>query len=575
MLRYWMTVVFLLTLTSGLRAEAVFSASATATEVVAGEMLEITYAVENGSLSGLVLSDLTPFDVVSGPARMQHMQIINGKVSRTVAVTYGIRSSRTGTFTIPGAEAVVDGKKRKSNTLTITVTGEDSPVAATNEGPPKGDLFIMVFADKNRLWEGEQVVLTYKLFYRINFENVQIHKSPAFEGFLMHDFNVGQPQERVETYRGERYYTLLFKKVALFPNRSGKLELSPMELQCTVYGDGSTRGSFFRTQRQKQVILRSNKLVFDVKPLPEAGRPADFSGAVGMFSLQSFPARAQATTGDGVTLKATLRGIGNLKIAHVNTPQMPDGLDVYGPTVKESFSDGSSALQGSKDFDFVIVPAREGQYTLPALQFCYFDPQSGSYETITAPAKQLLVTKGLDAPADQSTTTQGKSRWRGLLGEIARMIMYITGISVAILATLGLLFFWWWYWKKKRRKLVERPVVKAAQKAPQKKTEQQDEQQLKHQLVLLEQAVRAADAPSFYKIVPRVLWAAAKPADTVYDKQKLLSAIREKAPYLEAEVARLLQNAEWQLYGGGAAADVQGEYDAVLGLVEELRLTMG
>lgn len=570
MMRYWISAVLWMTLVLPLQAEAVFKAGASTPEAVTGEIIQITYAVENGSLSNFILPDLSPFEVVSGPARTQNFQIINGKVSRAVSISYGIRSSRTGTFTLPGATATVDGKKRQTNPITITVTGEDSPATTSVDGPPQGDIFLLVMADKSRVWEGEQVLLTYKLYYRINFENVQIYKTPSFEGFLMHDFNIGQPQERIETYRGERYYTLLFKKVALFPNRSGKMTVTPMELECTVYEDGG-RGTIFRSQRQKRVIIRSNPIELDVKPLPETGRPQDFSGAVGMFSLQAFPGSTQATTGDGITLKATLRGIGNLKLAHIGTPPVPEGLDIYGPTVKEAFSSGSDALQGSKDFDFVIVPAQEGNFSIPALKFSYFDPQSGNYETISTQSISLVVKKGEHTTKEEVEQAPTGSRWKGLLGQAATLAGYMLGISAAILASLGLVFLWWWYRKKKRRKATVSQVEQPEAKVP-VRTKAIDPQQIRHHLALLEIAAKAADAPSFYKIVPRLLWATQMPEDSPFDKNKLLTAIRAKHTHLENDTAILLQTAEWQLYGGGVAkATIEDDYRAVLSLVEQLR----
>lgn len=190
--------------TMAVSADAVFRAEVSAESVRTGEVVEISFRVEGGNLSRFSAPDFSPFTIVSGPSRVQNFSMVNGKVSRSVIISYALRATRQGTFTLAGATGEVDGKIRTFNPVSITVEGgdnQDTP-AETSEGPARGDLFLVVSADKQNVWEGEQIILTYKLYYRINFENVQIVQSPSYEGFLMHDFGIGQPQERIESYRG-------------------------------------------------------------------------------------------------------------------------------------------------------------------------------------------------------------------------------------------------------------------------------------------------------------------------------------------------------------------------------------
>ncbi len=287
------------------------------------------------------------------------------------------------------------------------------------------DLFIKVSVDKQKAYIGEQITANYKLYARIPM-NVGISKLPSLNGFWTQDFEIakGNVRPTEEIVNGQRYQVFLLKKSALFPQQTGKLTLDPAEAEGTarivtqvrqrnpfgslfddpffnsmgslLMSDPFFDDDFFSTAayRDIPVHLKSKPLTIEVLPLPEQGKPENFTGAVGDFRISSRLDKNTLTTDDALTYTVTITGSGNLKLFEVPKLDLPNGLTSYDPLVIDTVTGRTSTISGSKIITWSISPNIAGDYTIPPVAFSFYNPQSGTYSTLMTEPQQIKVSKG-------------------------------------------------------------------------------------------------------------------------------------------------------------------------------------
>lgn len=288
------------------------------------------------------------------------------------------------------------------------------------------DLFIKVVVDKQSVHIGEQLTATYKLYARLPMQ-VGISKLPSLNGFWTQDFDLPkQPKPVEETVNGKKYQVFLLKKSALFPQQTGKLMLDPAEAEGSVRIIQKVRNQnpfgdlfddpFFRqalggsmamndpmfnedvfggaAYKDVPVHLKSIPVAINILPLPDKNTPADFGGAVGNFTIVAKLDQQKLTTDGAATLTLMINGTGNFKLIQAPKLQLPNGLDAYEPQVLDTITGRTNAISGSKIITYNIAPRTPGSYTIPAIPFSYYNPQSGSYVTLHTQPFNLQVTPG-------------------------------------------------------------------------------------------------------------------------------------------------------------------------------------
>ncbi len=396
-----------------------FSASADATQVPLNYTFNITYAVENGSLQKFNPPNFAAvgFDA-SGPAQSTNVSVINGKVSKSVSLTYTLKPKKQGDFVIPAATATVNGGEMRSNTISIKVVApaKQSQQQQYNdpfdvfrqqrrqEEPSQDDIqryvsknmFVRVIPSKTSLYQGDQLTLSYKLYYLIQFQSLVASKNPSFNGFLSEEFKLPEPDQNkrpdVEEYNGKKYYVQEFKRTALFPTKSGKIAIEPIELSSEVLIP--VTDDFFGMvvgYEPYEYNFKSNAIDLDIKALPEKNKPAAFSGAVGKFSFEADYDKTKCKVDEPVTLKVTYKGTGNLKLITPPKLEFPEEFEAYEPKVKDDYQNNGSVVTGSKTFEYVIVPQDGGKFKLPKYEFAYFDVEKGDYVKFTLPETEIEV----------------------------------------------------------------------------------------------------------------------------------------------------------------------------------------
>jgi hypothetical protein len=133
-------------------------------------------------------------------------------------------------------------------------------------------------------------------------------------------------------------------------------------------------------------------VIVTVNPLP-AG-PADFSGAVGRFDLRSSITSTSVKENDAITLRLDVTGNGNIKLINAPKLKLPADFEIYDPKTQSNFTSSAEGLNGNISFEYLFLPRFAGDYTIPPVDFIYFDPATGKYVTKSSQEFRIHVDKG-------------------------------------------------------------------------------------------------------------------------------------------------------------------------------------
>ena len=412
--------------------------------VVSGDQVRLVFTVNSQDIKDFRAPSIKGFDVLMGPSRSQQssIQIINGMrtSNSSTAFTYILLAGSPGTYTIPAASVEVNGEKVFSNAISIKVLPQDqnsgnsgnngggsassSRSQAAGSRISANDLFITATASKTTVHEQEAILLTYKVYTVVNLRQLY-GKMPDLKGF--HTQEVELPQQKtftLEHYKGRNYNTTVWSQYVLFPQQTGKLEIPSITFdgvvaQQTVSDDPFD--AFFNGGGHVEVKkkITTPKVVINVQPLP--AKPAGFSGAVGEFKLASSINATDVKTNDAVTIKLTLSGTGNMKLIGTPEVKFPQDFEIYDPKVTDDYKLTNSGLTGTKTFEYLAIPRHAGNFTIPAVEFTYFDLKSNSYKTLKTEAYNLKVAKG-QGNADQVISDFTNKESVKMLGRDIRFI---------------------------------------------------------------------------------------------------------------------------------------------------------
>ena len=426
--------------------ELTFTANAPSA-VVIGETFRLSYTINTHNVNGFRIGNISDFDVLSGPNQSTSMQssTINGvrTSSKTITFTCILRPKKEGTFTIPSATITAEGKQMTSKELTIKVLPADQQSSTSQRSGSQQsrgdatsqsgrisdeDLCIVATVNKKNVYEQEAILLTYKIYTTVNLTNVS-GKMPDLKGFHTQEVEMpkGNREFELEHYNGRNYRTIVWSQYVLFPQHSGQLEIPSITFEGTVaqrvqnydpfeafFNGGS---SYVNVQKP----IHTPKLTINVSPLP-SGKPDSYYGGVGTFSVSSIISTTELKENEAVTLKYVISGTGNMKLIKTPEVKFPADFEVYDPKVDNKFTLKTGGLSGNKVIEYLAIPRHAGNYTIPSVEFSYFDVKSGSYKTLTTPEYTLNVAKG--AGSSDSSTPVGyvsKEELR-LLGQDIRYI---------------------------------------------------------------------------------------------------------------------------------------------------------
>lgn len=409
--------------------------------VVVGDQFRLSYTVTTQKVKDFRAPSIKGFDVLMGPSRSQQSstQIVNGNVTSTSSITftYILMANTAGEYTIGGASIVADGNQMVSNSVKIKVLPQDqnsnggqggsSAHSSSGTSVSDQDLFITATASKTNVFEQEAFVLTYKIYTRES--NLQLNnaKLPDFKGFHSQEIEMTtNARWTPEHYRGRNYYTTVYRQFVLFPQQSGKLYIDPAQFQMTIgkpVQSDDPFDAFFNGGSNVIEIKKSiatPKIAINVSPLP-AGKPADFSGGVGEFTVSSSINSKELKTNDAITIKLVISGTGNLKLISNPEIKFPEDFEVYDPKVDNQVRLTREGLTGNRVIEYLAIPRHVGTYKIPGVSFSYFDIRSKSYKTLKTEEYVVNIEKGA-GNADQVIANFTNKEDLKVLGEDIRYI---------------------------------------------------------------------------------------------------------------------------------------------------------
>jgi hypothetical protein len=402
-------------LTSIEAQELKFTATSSLSKAAVGEQIKIIYSL-NTMGSGFKVPDLSNFEVLMGPQQMFSSQNNNGKVSQSLSYTFVISGIKPGRFTIPPASIKVGNGKMESNALQIEIiksaASNNSDKVNDNVASNNNDLFARAIVSKVNTTVGDQIVVTYKIYTKHAQLSYELSKAPSFNGFYTEEIALAaKPTGVQETINGQSYLSAEIKKLLAFPQKSGKLEIPPLELNCVVKQRVQPRNMWEQVlgggYKDVEVKIKSAPLIIDVKELDPTNKPADYDGAVGKFEINASLEPQQLNAGDAASLKITISGKGNLKLIDPLKLQLPEELELYDPQIKDNISVSSGGMTGSRTFEYLIIPRAGGNYKIGPLNFSWYDAEKRAFQSKSIPEFDLNVEKG-DGTASINKNKAGK-----------------------------------------------------------------------------------------------------------------------------------------------------------------------
>ena len=419
--RNWFLFItfFLVVLTQQNSFAQEFTASVDETTVSENERFQISFTFSGSSINDL--SKFSPpsfenFMVLSGPNQSTSIQIINGAQSASLTYSFVIQAKSIGTFSIGSASIEQNGTTYKSDPLKISVVkGTAKPQQKNDNSQISNEeiaknLFIKTTVDKSRVYKGEQVTVTYKLYTRLSIAaQMSINKLPQYQGFWAEELETpNNISFRTEVVGGKQFRVGVLKKAALFPTQTGTLEVTPFELTVPVQiqkqKGRSIWDDFFNDPFGRSEVIefnaKSNVAKIEVLPLPP-GQPDSFNGAVGDYSFDVKLNTTTTKSNEPLTLNVNISGTGNIKLLDMPEINFPNGFEKYEPKVSEDIN-RKLTISGTKKGEYLFVPRVVGIREIPPIEFSYFNPEKKKYITLKSQPFTIDI-----KPGDKLASTEG------------------------------------------------------------------------------------------------------------------------------------------------------------------------
>ena len=395
----------------GLLAQVQFEAKVSKTTLGLNERLRVDFTM-NIDGDNFNEPSFDGFRVIAGPSQQVSQSWVNGRSSFEKIYSYYLMPNQKGNLTIKQATIEYNGQVYKTNPIRINVTAAVEQPKDPNETSISADNNLYLIADisKTNPYVNEPITVVYKLYFsnNIGISNFRELNKPKYNDFWSQNIEIKQLVAEEGMFKGERYRYIVLKKAVLFPQKAGKLTIEPLSLDIDVQLPTNRRDVFGRVviaEDSKRVSAGAKEI--NVKALPEAGKPADFSGAVGNFDFKVAPTKTSLKNGESLELVVSVTGKGNMKLFTLPKPVVPIALEMYDAVHSENVNTSLAGMSGKIADSYTIIPQYKGNYPVKAMQFSYFDLGTRKYKTINSPEVMITI---LDGPnADDAIVTNAKS----------------------------------------------------------------------------------------------------------------------------------------------------------------------
>lgn len=574
-----------------------FTAKVDRNSVSTDDYVVLQITAQGGEIESYSQPALENFSVLQNYRNSgSNISIVNGKMTSSTTYTwvYYIQPTTTGEIKIEAATAKIDGKEYSTNEITVNAvkgSGSNSNPGLTQNNPNTGkqnnkqpqsgsnnaEIFINAYVDKTKVYVGQQINASYKLYTRVPIYEYGVSTDATFNGFLKNEINLGQPKAAKENLNGQQYNAAVIKQTQLFAQFSGTFESTPLEVDMVVEVR-KPWGMFGYYSDYEQRTVKSNTVTLEVMPLPEAGKPLSFTGAVGEYEFEvELPEEGKLKTDEEFTLRTIVKGEGNIHMIDPPEIALPQDFEVYDPQVSENISRSNSGYSGEKVFEYLVVPRQPGSYDIESLEFSYFDPSAEEYISLSSPQYTLDV-EGEATVSTGGAPSKGKASMEEIDSDIRfiktdaklqseRRGFYGKGLSIGLYASPILAFMLLLFVRRRQQSSVKDVVQSKRRRAS---------RQARKRLATARKLMKQQDAKSFYDELSRAVQGYVSDKLNIpfsqLNRDSAAQAIAEKdlGGELSKRYTDLLDDCEMALFGAsGNDGGLEKAYEEAAGLIDE------
>lgn len=397
------------------------------------------------------------FDVLAGPSVStgHSIQFINGRQSASYSCTYTyvLLPNSAGKFTIEPASITVEGKNYSTKRQLVEVIAEKEEATTTNKSRKnpesqiaKDDILLRLKVSETSLYKGESLRASLVLYTRANIDNVEDVTIPPFDGFWSQELTFENTPSR-EEYNGRIYETYKITELLLSPQQSGKIIIPEASLSVraqVIVNDNGRHDPFFGRRQIYHVTrnLKSEPITINVKEFP-AGAPANFNGAVGNYTISYKLPESEIVSNSADQFEITISGSGNLKFLTAPKLSLPESFELYDTKVVDNIKVSDTGTSGSITYAYPFVARSVGEFSIGAVEFCYFNPKTQQYKSLST--EPFTITVLDDGTSSNAPIVGNYTNYGGTMRQLDRDIRFIhtAGLSATTGETFVLTPIFW------------------------------------------------------------------------------------------------------------------------------------
>jgi len=430
-----------------LSAQVNFEATVSKSKLALNERLRIDF-VMNQNGDNFSPPEFENFQIIGGPNQSIKTSYVNGERKFSKTYSYFLKPLKKGKLKINQASIEIDGEIYKSLQIEVLITDSvKQPSDSVTQYYNDDDIELRALISKGSPYLNEPITVVYKLYYKapINISDARETETPKFKDFWSQIIKIPQLKVKREIYKGQNYNVVEWRKVVLYPQKVGELEISPLSLNLVLDVPTDKRDFFGNViyDQTSQIISTGMRRII-VKDLPQLGKPDSFSGAVGNFEFDVILNKNSLRATESFQAELKVKGNGNLKLFDLPDILVPNSMELFEPEREELISTNLSGMSGSVSKFFTIIPRFQGNFPIEEVEFSYFDPNTEKYKVVKSPRLTIDV---YDGPVIGNTITNDNSniitsndsfrfiKLKGNLREVNNDVFFQSQFFYAIITT--------------------------------------------------------------------------------------------------------------------------------------------
>ena len=392
-----------------LSAQVNFEATVSKSKLALNERLRIDF-VMNQNGDNFSPPEFENFQIIGGPNQSIKTSYVNGERKFSKTYSYFLKPLKKGKLKINQASIEIDGEIYKSLQIEVLITDSvKQPSDSITQYYNDDDIELRALISKGSPYLNEPITVVYKLYYKapINISDARETETPNFKDFWSQIIKIPQLKVKREIYKGQNYNVVEWRKVVLYPQKVGELEISPLSLNLVLDVPTDKRDFFGNViyDQTSQIISTGMRRII-VKDLPQLGKPDSFSGAVGNFEFDVIINKNSLRATESFQAELKVKGNGNLKLFDLPDILVPNSMELFEPEREELISTNLSGMSGSVSKFFTVIPRFQGNFPIEEVEFSYFDPNTEKYKVVKSPRLTIDV---YDGPVIGNTITNDNS----------------------------------------------------------------------------------------------------------------------------------------------------------------------